>query len=588
MLIKNKQHILLGFLCILIILPASILGILILKYSVNTPYWDQFNTVSYINQYYRYFNIPLKDLIAQHNESRMVFPRLFFIGLAYLTRWDVRYEMLATFLLACGISLNLYLLNRLTVGGSLLKGLLILFISNLLIFSPVQYENWLWGFQTAIFISMFCMTSSILIAYLKFSTRIKFLICTCLAIISTFSFANGILNWIVVPPVLAVNTWKDLKKEKWLFMVWITVFIFNVSVYFYKYHQPADSPGIVYAISHPLSAVNYFFIFFGSGFAFLKLNTARDIGITLVIMLIAVCIYLLRFRKNLILWHRAIGWLAIASYTIISASITTVGRVGFGVGQAMAPRYTTFSLYLPVSLLALTAIIIDDAVKQGYISKNKRLVTGIALTIATILLYFHTCSSMIAINEMNNWRLARLQGKACLLFINVSPEQKCLSEKVWPRGAEIKKLINPLNDLGFLNPPLLTSRRIQDIQGSEKVTPDNYGYGWFDDIKQEKDNTYNASGWARLPAREEPADAVVLTYEDGKNGDIVFTISDTIIERPDVAKITEKDGYLISGWSKSFSTRKLPKGEVKIKAWAFDTNTGKAFKLNGSHILQNP
>ncbi|GEM_PF-3086265 len=61
----------------------------------------------------------------------------------------------------------------------------------------------------------------------------------------------------------------------------------------------------------------------------------------------------------------------------------------------------------------------------------------------------------------------------------------------------------------------------------------------------------------------------------------------TRTKREEVAKITKKDRYFMSGWQKSFSASKLPKGQVKINAWAFDTNTGKAFKLNGTHILQS-
>lgn len=87
--------------------------------------------------------------------------------------------------------------------------------------------------------------------------------------------------------------------------------------------------------------------------------------------------------------------------------------------------------------------------------------------------------------------------------------------------------------------------------------------------------------------REEPADSVVLTYKNAKNNDTVFALAYTRATREDVAKITQKDGYFMSGWQKSFSASKLPKGQVKINAWAFDTYAGKAFKLNGTHILQS-
>ena len=99
----------------LVILPAVVMGILIMTYSVNIPYWDQWNLMPQLFIKVSQNSLSWQDLIAQHNESRKLFPRLIFLGLAYLTNWDVRYEMLAIFLLACLISLNIYRLNRLTV-----------------------------------------------------------------------------------------------------------------------------------------------------------------------------------------------------------------------------------------------------------------------------------------------------------------------------------------------------------------------------------------------------------------------------------------------------------------------------------------
>ena len=130
----NKKKILLFFLGALTIFPAILLGILILKYSVNVPFWDQFGTAPYIYRYFAHAHLSFGELIAQHNESRLLFPRLISIGLASLTGWNVRYEMLITFFLACMISLNIFLLNTLVLGKGIWKILLVTVISNILIF----------------------------------------------------------------------------------------------------------------------------------------------------------------------------------------------------------------------------------------------------------------------------------------------------------------------------------------------------------------------------------------------------------------------------------------------------------------------
>lgn len=573
-----------ALLFILSILPAVWIGSLILQYGVNSPFLDDWVSASYIYRYFTDVNITFNELIAQHNESRPLFPRFIFIGLASLIKGDKRYEMLVILAIVCITSFNCFRLSILTIEGSLIKRVIILIILNILVFSPTQYENWLWGVQILVVMPMLCITTAILVSYSSIRPITKVIICICLATISTFSYANGIEAWIVIPLVIGFNNWSDFKQKKWLFIGWISGFVFNVSLYFYNYHKPPQHPDILKNVN-PIDLAHYFFCFLGSAFAFTKLTTAAIVGIVLVITFIAVCAYLLSFRKDYSLWYRAIGWLSIALYALISALITSFGRVGFGVGQAMAARYTTFSLYLPIALIPLVVIIIEHSRKQEHLLKYRRILTGSSLILLTILLCLHTTSANIAVKMMVDWRAERLQGKACLMFINVLNEEKCINEKVFFDAAVVKKLGNKINSIGFLNPPLITANKIQDMQWViEGNTP---AYGWIDNLKKVNNNEYMASGWAVLPQRHERADAVILTYKNSQNEDKIFALSDTIVNRQDVVEFTNKKEYASSGWKKIFSVNRLPKGKIEIEAWGFDTDTSKAYKLNGSHIIQN-
>ena len=57
------------------------------------------------------------------------------------------------------------------------------------------------------------------------------------------------------------------------------------------------------------------------------------------------------------------------------------------------------------------------------------------------------------------------------------------------------------------------------------------------------------------------------------------------IPRPSVRKYFNNSTYLYSGWQKSFSAQEIPQGKVKLKAWAFNTENGKAFLLNKTQII---
>ncbi|GAB4292142.1 MAG: hypothetical protein Fur0025_27660 [Oscillatoriaceae cyanobacterium] len=194
--------------------------------SVNVPFGDQWDNAAVVINKFSEGTLSFSDLIAQHNESRKFFPRLIFLGLAYLTNWNVRYEMLLIFILACIVSVNIFWLIRHTVQkpGFLpsfrfmainietnpVSLLALAFLANLLIFSPIQYENWLWGIQVVVFIPIVCITTSLVIAYSQLNPISKFTLCGFLATFSTFSYANGLLCWVVLLPALALaKSWSE-------------------------------------------------------------------------------------------------------------------------------------------------------------------------------------------------------------------------------------------------------------------------------------------------------------------------------------------------------------------------------------------
>lgn len=569
----------------LAILPACFLGILILIYSIDVPVMDQWGVPPLFEKLHN-GSLSFIDLLAQHNESRKFFPRLIFLSLGYLTHWDVRYEMLIIFLLACVVSLNVYLLSNITVTGSTVKRLLLAIISNLLIFGPIQWDNWLFGIQIVVFVPIVCITTCILVAYSSLATRTKLLISICLSTISTFSYANGILCWVVVLPILILKSRNRLNKNTCLIFVWITGFILNLVVYFYNYKKPLGHPSFSEALVHPLQTVHYFISFLGAPFAFViginRLTAATIIGFVLLLLFLASCLYVLKFLTDSALLHRVGGWLTIGLYVILSDVVTTSGRVGFGVEHSLSGRYTTFSIYFTLSLVYIITIIVDDLKTKDYLSKSKKLITQSVSFLAAAILVFHLLSSVYAVKKMSEARRERLQARSCLLFINIVPEQECLLKKVYPDIAHLKYYSNVLNNLGYLKPTLVKTSDVQDIQGDTNLSSD---YGEFNTLIQESPEIYFASGWAVLPERREPSDAVILTHQNINGDYTMFAVVEEKKKSKKAAKVFKNKSYSYSGWQKTFSSIGFPKGAIKIDAWAFDANTGKAFKLNGTQKI---
>jgi hypothetical protein len=135
----------------LVIFPVGFTGLFIATYSVDVPYSDQWKTAELFVKLAD-GSLSFAHLFDQHNEFRQLFPHLLFLALGTITRWNVRYEMLVSFLLACLVSFNIYRISRVTITGTQ-ECLWLLAAANLLIFSPVQYETWLFGIQVIYLVS---------------------------------------------------------------------------------------------------------------------------------------------------------------------------------------------------------------------------------------------------------------------------------------------------------------------------------------------------------------------------------------------------------------------------------------------------
>jgi hypothetical protein len=568
--------------------PILLLVPSLVKNAINLPLMDQWDTP--LAAIFRAVDgtLSFDDLIAQHNESRKFFPRLLFLGMAFITNWDTRYEFFIIFLTACYISVQIYNLSRMTIQGSKHKHLFLFLCANLLVFSPVQSDNWLWGIQLITFIPIACIIAGLNVSYSSLDIKKKTLILTGLCTISTYSYANGMLSWFIVFPsavfVLKFSQNHELKAQRWLIFGGIIGFILNLVLYFHNYIKPPQHPSFSQSLSHPFAAIDYFLIFLGSPLSNLQLGTARIIGLILIVLLSSILCYLLWRRKDRQLVYCSTPWIAIAVYSCASALITTIGRLGFGLESAMVSRYTTFSLYLVISLIYLTGIVADNIVQHQFIRRTSK-----AHIVAKIFLFFlifsffvaHTLTYLTGVRIMESNYRYRLHAKACLLFINVVDEKAAIEAIIYPSSPAIKSSIERLNKMHFLKPALIESSDISALIGKE----DRHSLeenGFFDSITKMSETEISTSGWAIFPDRKQPADAVVLAYETSESPPKAFAIARVMGDSPDVAKALNNPAYQKVRWTKIFPVSKLPKGSVKLSAWAFDTETKQMYRLANS------
>jgi hypothetical protein len=204
-------------------------------------------------------------------------------------------------------------------------------------------------------------------------------------------------------------------------------------------------------------------------------------------------------------------------------------------------------------------------------------ILGVAVVVVHIPTY------LLGVRQMSTFRTVSLQAKACALFVNVVDDE-CLTARVFPDIDILKRNINAADRLGFIRPGLIKSNLVEDIIGTQAASPTDNGA--FQNLVQVEGTSYVASGWALLPARGEPADAVLLVYEGDGHRATIFAVGMPNTQRDFVSLFFGYTSQSKSQWSKSFSLDAIKSERGKLTAWAFDAYAGKAYKLDGDHVFQ--
>jgi hypothetical protein len=162
---ERASHWSTGFAAFMALIPLLYLAIMVAAYHVDVPYWDQWTLVPLIAKSHK-GALTFQDLWTQHNEHRLLFPRLLMITFARLSAWRIAWELTTTILFAVGtfavIGIRLIKAGRGRNGG-LVKLVWVLPAIALLSFSMSQWENWLWGWNLQIMLAVFLLATAIML-----------------------------------------------------------------------------------------------------------------------------------------------------------------------------------------------------------------------------------------------------------------------------------------------------------------------------------------------------------------------------------------------------------------------------------------
>lgn len=597
---------------LVILLPLVQLGRLLADYTVNVPFLDDWSFVS-MDEKRLQGQLTLHDYFAAHLEHRIAFLRAVVMACHHFWPTDYTKQTWVSYGFLCLTYLNVGLLMRRTLREPFRGWWWLLALAGVSIFSPVQYQVFLWLILHQVTCILFFLTSGMLLWMTRWPLSLRFALGALCALCPTLTFASGLLVWVVLAPVIL---WcapvRDVRQRVSVVVAWLAVFAVTVLLYFHDLKNEADPnfalgqdksdtmEGALRAFfSDPVRAFEYVPRVLGGHLARgISVNLMSDafwIGLLLVALILTALGILLRNFRNEELRARMVPWLMLGAYSVGATTFVAMGRVWVtksGI-NALSGRYVVHAAPLMLAVPALTFILWREwrQRRPAWQPALDRLVLagGVALAVAQIIGWNY------GERLMENLSASRRHIATSILFYKTG----CPVEGDIDPNPELAK---KADDLHMLKPPMLANLRLDNFLTNSTPLQSRFAQWRFLRLEKTPEG-FNGlvDGVALLRKRGRVADGVFLTWFDpsDKHWEIFHVTNVTAFPfylREAYAKDLEYTDYpgssvqdALTHFEATFKladlAKTLPKelnGVAKVAAWAYDQTGGDIALIPGA------
>jgi len=558
-----------------LLVPLALASLMVTNLWVAAPHWDQWDYEGVTLARFYDHSFSVADVFAQHNESRLALPRLLTLLYAPLTGWDVRYEVALTILCAVLLAIGLNVLALRDYHLSLRQRLCCVVVADIAVLSCAQWEVFLFGAYYFI-IPTLAVVWILVIRQTSGSHTKKTCAWIILSLAATFSYANGVLVWLFgAGAILAPEPRAHEKKRKlWALAGYCSVGLITILAYFGSYTRPSGHPSIVGAVLDPLRVLQHYLVWIGAPLGAGALERSLAIGAVQFLSFLIVVGYVIAKLRSGAMSSSSFAWLLIATFVLTTGLAVSLGRSGFGIEQALASRYETFSTAL-LPVMCPLVLLCGNLVLRRLRDEN-RVYCMVALSFIA-----GGCFVLFALNTTHAWVDARNYGdvrrRAALAveFVSVMPDNPQLTLS-YPAPEKIVALCSELSPhhLPFVTEPGKAIARL--VKETSPLGDETNGV--LDRVLDTGGGQVIVTGWAIIKDRQKPADGVLLVWK-GDDGRVKpVSVVPVNGRRPDVASALENSKILWSGFDSPISKVNFP-GPGVIAAWAIDSDRYSAYQL---------
>jgi hypothetical protein len=419
------------------------------------------------------------------------------------------------------------------------------------LFCPTQWEILVFGwgimYQLAYFAASVAVACLILSRRKKGSSR--FLLCSVAAgLVAECTLANGALLW----PILSLEAWV-LRLSKRAQLVLASAGVIAIAVYLVNYRSPQEHSNPLVSLSRPLDVAHYVIAFLGASLRQADPTLSGYTALLGIVFMTGFSAYVLLRRppEPLFVYCGSMG-----GFLLLTALVTALGRVNFGLEQAQSSRYQTPAMLFWWVLL--TAVIALGTWRTG---------SAIVANTATIAL-----AAMLLLTNHYKEILDHCMGRAALMEAAVLAIRMDVRDDQYIRG------IYPLPEAPFNGYKFLWQRGLAlpktdparilglPITSIRRVVPTETCGGNVDTVTTAS-GAILLTGWAWDKPLRRPISGVVFTNAEG----VLIGTGVAGLPRPEVRAAVPWVAAANSGWHGL--ARAGDAGKVHVYAVLADSNS---------------
>lgn len=579
----------------LLTLPIFISIIYIIRYAVNVPYWDEWDLQTELIRKLYEGNLSFMDFFRQHNESRPFFPRFILLVIDSITRYNMRYEAIATFLLYCVSSFIIVFMYRHENKLNAVNILALVPVS-WFYFNLSQMRNMLFG--------MFLLNALMFIGFLSAVNTIdkskgldrNFGFSLMAAVISTFSFSAGLTVW----PVCLVQLILQKSKAKlYRLAIWVTTAAVILIIYLYEYHKPELMPSPFDFLGHPLQAALVFLSSFGLAI-FRDPILSPISGALLLITIFCLFISSKISSSSKIFLDEDIKWFSLLLFSVMTSTEIVITRTSLGLDNAIDIRYYWEAILGVIGLYFILLNRIKESSKlcsqvetrnncdariknrNGQTSYNSCLNYILFGALIALMLLGTTWQSIEGIDLGENTKQAKMDMAYYLLTYNIQSDEAL--QTMYPVAQRVRDMAPFLKkyNLSVFSEERPDPNRLNEINGGTSYSIDAINSHILSKDLNISENNIEITGWAIDARSEMPAGAVFIAI-----GDEIIIPSIYGAERGDVANFLQNENYKYTGFKATFASRILKRGsnEITILVISNDESGYYKMKFRGKFVV---